>query len=147
MRHAVEQNRAADDGRIGAVARAPQRVGEDDRVATPRVAGVGCERAAERRVHAEHREDVRRHERHDEARRRPTTRLRRIPAGDRHLAPVLRAGQAPIRAALRDEDVVDAERNAPFGPDLDEARGRGVRQRLEQHAVHDAKDRSVGADA
>ena len=46
----------------------------------------------------------------------------------------------------RDPEVVEAERRERAG-DEDQPLGLGIRQRLEQHAVDDAEDGGVGADA
>ena len=97
------------------------------------------ERTAERGVHAEHAEEIRRHLGCRVARGRAG-------AGNAHLVDFGVSGDAPVGVTLRTHDLVDAGRNRASGPDAHEARRIGEWERAQEHRIDHGIDRGVRAD-
>ncbi len=143
----VERQGLADDVRVRPEAALPQAVAQDDDVGRPRdVVLVGGEGASARGGDAQQAEVRRRDELGEDALRLVGARQRQrlvVEGGHRFeaLRPVAPVGVVGIRGApafhARAHDVA---------PELDEARGIGVRQRLRPHGVDEAEDRGVAAD-
>ena len=143
-RIAVEQRRLADDRRVAPEGARPQRLGDHRRPLGAVRVVAGFERAAGDRRHAQQREDVGRDDGHRNRRRLAVAGQR--DGGRRVPGDVLHG--AGLRAPVEDVEVgAVVGLVADGGVDGDEARRVGEGQRLQQHAVDDAEDRGVGADA
>ncbi len=86
---------------------------------------------------------------------RTTLRVALAAGPDEHLPARRQRGDPVERRGLRAEIVEVRRRPREVGdvavahvlPDVHEARGRPIRQRREEHRIHDAEDRGCGADA
>ena len=142
----VEGDRAPDHAGIGAEFPTPQRIGEDHDVVVARSRVFGSERAPQARGHPEDLEEVSREPVSDD-------RLRLAGPGEA-AGPVARGAQVREHAAAvavggvghgRHRSARDAALGAVL-PDPDEPVRVGEGQRPQEHGVHDAEDRHVGAD-
>ena len=139
--------RLADDGGIGAEDALPVRVGEDrDRRRRFRFVG-GHEHPSEERLRAEHREEIRRDQ--------TAGRAMRLAAPEHVERPVAEFDELIDRLRLRsivgdlrkrERRILDAGGDLRL-PQVHDAVGFGIRQRAQEHAVDDAEDRGVRADA
>ena len=144
-RDAVENNRLAHDVRIAGKALLPEAVAEDgDRRAAGLVLVLG-DPAADDRRQLEHAKQARRHARCTDALRVPLA--RQDAAAGRRAADGVEDGVliAPVDVLGKRRRARGTERLRVV--DRDERVGIGEWQRFDQHRVHDAEHRRVGADA
>ena len=146
---AIEQNLAADDGGVGLVAAAPERIGQDDDLVVAGLLFLFGETAAERRLNAEDVKDAGRYI--GAAELLGLSAASEIEGGRPDNADALEAGD-PFAPLSVDADV-DGQRGVvfeQFGRPLGEdhqAFGVGKIGWLEEDAVDQGKDGGIGADA
>jgi hypothetical protein len=151
---AVQRQRAIDDVRVGAELTAPESIAQHEHAMTSDDVLAGRERAAGRGAHAEYVEEVRGDEQalhahglvaaEREARESGVARRGSEVDGD------VRERSVPLapaqQVAGRDAGFGPVEQRVHF-PELNEGRRVAVRERLQQHGVHDAEDRGGRAGA
>jgi hypothetical protein len=144
---AAELDGLAEHGPRGAEAVVPEAVAEQGHLVPSGDLLLGEEGAAERRVHAEQREEAGRALRH-------VDHLGAVGAGaveNRRKVgrqPLHRLAPLPELAEVAEREA--AGRHLPLGIlalDQDQARGIGIGKRLEHQSVRDAEDRGAGADS
>ena len=147
VRPVVHLEDLPDDARVAAEALPPVRVAEHQHRLGPEIVVAVAERPAVERLHAEHVEEVRRHHPGQHA-----VRLAPVEQGERHAVvldeAVERRELLPVVADLLDREG-DVRRAGPLRllAGEHELVPVGIRQRPQQHAVDEAEDGGVGADA
>ena len=143
---AVQGDRTPDQGRVAAESPLPEPVRQHHDLLVPRDVVRGAERPAERRGDAERVEEVGGDAQAGQPLRRalalaPQDAAPVGEAGDRFEAAALVAVVAELR-----EREGEALARGVARVDPGEPLGRGERERLQQHGVHDAEQRRIGAD-
>jgi hypothetical protein len=143
----VHLERLADDGRVAAERRAPESVAQDEDRRCACLVFPRTERAPEDRLHAEDVEEVRR----DHTRLHPS-RLVLAEQDERHRVVVGDSCEARCLRPVVDDLGVREPRVRDFGQcqrlsEIEQLLAPLVRQRSKEHAVDDAEDRRVRANA
>ena len=145
VRLVVEKDRAVDDGRIRAELGDPHAVTDDRHLVFAQLVLTGKKRPAQCRFGAKHLEVARGHQAASEldwfgaaGQRDRVAGLRRHEVEDGVVS-------LPVEEVQRRDAVALASRRLLH--DADDAIGVRVGERLEQHRIHEAEDRRIGADA
>ncbi len=146
-RVAVQDDRPADDRRVGGELARPERMTQDGRIQV-RIGQFGVrKRSSVQRRHAEHREQ--------RANRQLMRDLDGIARSGQHASAIDEGGHLcerrgallPTYVIARTNDVATARPASVFLPDCDEPRWIFERQTFDEHRVHQREDRGIGADA
>ena len=145
-RNAVDRDMAASDVRIGSERLPPQGIAQKHDPVRARAIVTSLEYATERGADAEQRTKIRRCVHGVHARGRAGRFAGATFAQKADVALEAVSGDAVERARVLAKLNEDRFRRRVRGPDANKLLGIAIGKRLEEHGVHDAEDRGVGAD-